>query len=244
MTHLWKVQDFESELQHLEKLAALRPNSPVLRAMQGAFVAKLQGVQDWSSESIVKLLDQADKLRVDASIKDRIVECIEKLSSASGAGAYRLTQGGQKVPSLSVYLTKADWGKLQEHHLVQDQLRLLAKRLNAMGVTSLKENTKVQAVAIVCHLQHALGHPAMSPHMLHSLRGDFEAIFKAEPPAPTPGCAAYPLDPRSLGEDWLRKAYGDESPECRDVPLAAFLRKAHSRACPWMSRAWLMRQDM
>ena len=55
MTHFFSLQDFQSELTHLEKLVTMLPDSPVVASMITTFSHKLQGVKTWSSESIVTL---------------------------------------------------------------------------------------------------------------------------------------------------------------------------------------------
>lgn len=115
---------------------------------------------------------------------------------------------------------------------IQDQLLVVAKRLVSMGVSSLRENTKCQAVANVVHQQQCLGKPKLHPHAIHSLLGDFQVLHQHEAMGKAngaPACQIYPSDPKQLGYQWLAQCYGQEVAACCTFPLAAMLKKARSK---------------
>ena len=122
-----------------------------------------------------------------------------------------------------------DWTLLHADVTVMDLLSVLAQRLAHMSVVSLKEHTKHQAVALILKIRNDQGKPAMTPHALHQLQKDFQALHKAATQGVAPGNGTYPPSPYDLGENWLQAAYGNDRPECRQISLAPWMNKAPVR---------------
>ena len=49
------------------------------------------------------------------------------------------------------YLTESDWSKFRQHILLMDAMALLIRRMKQMGLVSLKETCKKQALALLLH---------------------------------------------------------------------------------------------
>ena len=64
MTQFWTWEDFAKEMDHLQKLSSIRPDSPCVAAMRQTFCAKLAVVTTCTSEAIVKLLAGASLLHI------------------------------------------------------------------------------------------------------------------------------------------------------------------------------------
>ena len=79
MTQFWTLEDFTNEMDHLQKLSSIRPDSPCVAAMCQTFCAKLAAVTTWTSEAIVKLLEAAEKLTCQDALKLEIVKTIENV---------------------------------------------------------------------------------------------------------------------------------------------------------------------
>ena len=161
--------------------------------------------------------------------KTTLNQCVESLATAGTNHALALVHGGQKVHNLPAYLTSQDWSKLEADVTVMDLLTVLANRLAHMSVVSLKEHTKQQAVALVLKIRNDQGKPDMTPHALHNLQKDFQALHKAATQGLAPGNGTYPPRPMDLGENWLQAAYGNDRPDCCQVPLAPWMKKAPVR---------------
>ena len=56
MTQFWTWEDFAKEMDHLQKLSSIRPDSPCVAAMCQTFCAKLAVVTTCTNDAIVKLL--------------------------------------------------------------------------------------------------------------------------------------------------------------------------------------------
>ena len=126
MTHIFSLQDFQSELTHLEKLVTMLPDSPVVASMITTFSHKLQGVKTWSSESIVTLLLQAQALNIPEEHKGKILHTIQNLQA--GANSHmKLCNSGQMVDHLPSYFTQSEWAKLANHVSTDDKFRLISQ---------------------------------------------------------------------------------------------------------------------
>ena len=176
-------------------------------------------------ESICQMLGKAQASTIPESMKSGILDTIQNLST-SQASHLKLVNSGQTVPNLAPYLTHSDWTALTSYVTQTDQLQLLAKRLRAMGVESLKEATKGQAVGIMLMVQSGQGKPCLSPDSINAAVGDFTVVFQALPATTCPGAATYPANPDEMGEVWLRKAYPSEKPMGQEPCLAPWLKKA------------------
>ena len=130
-------QDLLQELDHLQNLCSMLPDSPLAASMASTFCTKLKSYQSWSSESICQMLGKAQASTIPESMKSGILDTIQNLST-SQASHLKLVNSGQTVPNLAPYLTHSDWTALTSYVTQTDQLQLLAKRLRAMGVQSLK----------------------------------------------------------------------------------------------------------
>ena len=176
-------------------------------------------------QNLCTMLPDSQACTIPESMKSGILDTIQNLST-SQASHLKLVNSGQTVPNLAPYLTHSDWTALTSYVTQTDQLQLLAKRLRAMGVQSLKEATKGQAVAIMLMVQSGQGKPCLSPDSINAAVGDFTVVFQALPATTCPGAATYPANPDEMGEVWLRKAYPSEKPMGQEPCLAPWLKKA------------------
>ncbi|CAK9000369.1 Uncharacterized protein SCF082_LOCUS6462 [Durusdinium trenchii] len=229
MSHLWKIEDFLAEITHLQELCARRPGSTVVQTLLNTLCQRLQAVDTWASEAIIQLLDHVEKSTLPETEKATLNQCVESLATASNNHALTLAHGGQKVHNFPAYLTSQDWTLLHADVTVMDLLSVLAQRLAHMSVVSLKGHTKHQAVALILKIRNDQGKPAMTPHALHQLQKDFQALHKAANQGVAPGNGTYPPRPNDLGENWLQAAYGNDRPECRHISLAPWMKKAPVR---------------
>ena len=231
MSTLWKVQDFLAELVHLQKLCQLLPDEAQHGPMVTAFLLKAQAVQKWSSQDIVALLEKAQELNFTASMSNQLKDGITKLCQNEGSHV-KLVQAAQVVSNLAPYLTEEDWLQLGNKRSQVCQLTVLAQRLRAMGLTSLKEDTKCQAVALWLYSHVELkGMPEPQATTLHTMVAEFQAVFQSLDPNPAvPSLHTYPDNPATLPEDWTKKAYGEERPWCKVVHLALWKKKVPLRS--------------
>ena len=75
MTHLWKVSDFQAEIQHLAKLVEKRPNSQVVETMTTTLCSKISAVDIWTTQAIVTMLEEVEAHHFPADLASHQVEC-------------------------------------------------------------------------------------------------------------------------------------------------------------------------
>ena len=230
MSSLWKTEDFLAELLHLQKLCHLLPDEAQHGPMVTAFLLKAQAVQKWNSQDIVALLEKTQELNFSPGMSSQLKDGITKLCQNEGSHV-KLVQAGQIVSNLAPYLTEEDWLQLANKRSQVCQLTVLAQRLREMGLTSLKEDTKSQAVALWLYSHVELqGLPEPQATTLHTMVAEFQAVFQSLPPNPSvPSLHTYPDNLAALPEDWKKKAYGSEEPAGRIVHLQLWKKKVRLR---------------
>ena len=175
MTAAWKLEDFQAELAHLEELHKIRPDSQILQNMANTVCKRIQAIDVWTAHGVLGLTSKAEALQVPAAIKAQLTEAIEASCAQQGTSHLKLTNAGQVVQDITPYLTKDDWTKLESSMSQQDCMVILAKRLVAMGLTGLKEQTSHQAIGLLRYLGHLANRPDLSPSQANQAVKDFVA---------------------------------------------------------------------
>ena len=207
MTAAWKLEDFQAELAYLEDLHKIRPDSDILQNMANTICKRIQAIDVWTAHGLLGLTSKAEALQVPPTIKDQLAKAIETSCAKQGSSHLKLTNAGQIVQDITPYLTQDDWTKLESSMPQQDCMVILAKRLVAMGLTGLKEQTTHQVIGLLRYLGHLANRPDLSPSQANQAVKDFVAVFKAEPPLPVAGQALYPSNPWTHGI-WARAGLG------------------------------------
>ena len=87
---------FQEELTHLEHLAKIVPDSPVVASMLSTFLTRMKANQCWTSQAIVALLGQATNIQLPEPMHKQLMETIQSLQCATG-GHMKLANAGQHV---------------------------------------------------------------------------------------------------------------------------------------------------
>ena len=175
MSHLWTIPDFKEELTHLAALQQKRAGSPVVQCLVSTWCAKIQAVTTWTSSGILDIMNHVDSLSLPDDLKARLHECLEQLTIGS-TQAIKVIKAGQVIHNLPGYMSPADWTHLESNATIYDHMHVIAKRLATMGVVSLRENTKAQAVALALYCQSQLGKPEPNAMVIHSCLADFQSL--------------------------------------------------------------------
>ena len=233
MSHLWTNADFKQELTHLAALHNRKPGSPVVQNMATSWCVKIHAVTSWNSTGILELMNHLDTLVLADDLKSKLNACLEELTIGSSQ-AVKVIKAGQLIHNLPAYISAADWAKLEATATLYDHMHVIAQRLVAMSVISLRENTKAQGVALSLYCQSQLGKPEPNAMTIHNCLNDFQALHKQclaemkEPPAAP--IRVYPSNPQDLGATWLQQVYGQDSLPGKQVPMAAWLQKVACRS--------------
>jgi hypothetical protein len=222
MAHQWSNEDFCHELEHVAKLLQERPNSMVGHTALGTLKQRLQGVPTWSPSALSDLYGKVKATTLPDPLKEQIMEVMDSLD-ANNQTNLQLSTKPQSLHNLPPYLTQADWDKLHGGHLMVDGLRVLCERLKALGVKSMKEDTKRECIAVLLHVKCTVQKQAMpNPWQIYYMVNDLVKVFgntKSEK-CQVLGLLAYPALPTSLPQAFLQKAYGNEKPAMEEVSLS------------------------
>ena len=144
-------------------LAELRANEQLLEArnmdenlakgLTQQATYKLSKMNGLTSPDAVMLLDHLQASKLPTAMKDAIIQELDTLMvSAKGNIAAKVTSTASACDHLNKYLTQEDWSQLESTNSCEGAI-VLAKRLKATGVKSIKETTKRAAVAILLCIQ-------------------------------------------------------------------------------------------
>jgi hypothetical protein len=99
--------------------------------------------------------------------------------------------------------------------------------MKQMGLVSLTETCKKQALALLLHWSTEHGKPLPGPWQIYFVVKDFQALFTCtNVPCSVGSLETYPWNPLDMGEDWIGKVYGEhEKPACSEVHLAMYFDK-------------------
>ena len=222
MSHQWSNEDFCSELEHVAKLLAERPNSVVGNSALGALKQRLQGVPGWTASGLTELYGKVKAAALPGQLKDNIMEVMDALS-VSQESNLQLQVKAQSLTNLPPYLTLADWEKLNASQSYLGGMRILCERLKALGIKSMKEDTKKCVIALLLHVKTTVQkQPLPSNWAVYYMVNDLVSVFASTSSAgcQVPGMKTYPMSPSQLSTTFLEKAYGTEKPAMQELPLS------------------------
>ena len=127
--------------------------------------------------SFLQLMKGVEAMDMGAELKSKILQSLDQMGSTS-ASATKLVASPQTMPCISAYFTNKDWDALNEASMLSDAVQTVVSRLKAVGLRSLKEDTKKQACALLLWWMSQKGMAAPSPATVrHGLLADFQALF-------------------------------------------------------------------
>ena len=101
------------------------------------------------NEKMGSVLEAIDDSNLPPQQKEFLLKPLDGTAMASRN--FKLSKGQQGVSHLPNYLTESDSSKFRQHILLMDAMALLIRRMKQMGLVSLKETCKKQALALLLH---------------------------------------------------------------------------------------------
>jgi len=201
----WSCQDFQQELLDMERLYSLRPDAPLVPKMVESLLGKVQGITTLSASNLLTLT-QALKEYPD-KYKEQLQSRFEERALNETSSALKLQTQPQILTTVYNYLNESEWKTVQGKG-PSDTMPLIARRLKACGLKSLKETTKKHCVAVVLHCMLQRGEVRPPSTELYQLVCYFQDTFHActQPPL-TASLSKYPTKPMHLGEEFVQKLY-------------------------------------
>ena len=225
----WTAEDFIQELSSIQKLASLRPGTDVETKLVVQLQDRMKHHPGWTADQLCKMIEAVTQSSLSGSNKDSLLKALDEAAcpTVSAQSQVKLTSKPQTLVQIFNYLSKEDWAKL-ECSSSWDSTVVMAERLRRCGLTSLKEETKKWATAIIVQLQIKRANIAPTYDQVYYLAEQLHKVFlNTSVTKKASGCTVYPLHPGEMGQAFLEQAYEEgDPPEARDLPgLAA--RVAH-----------------
>ena len=162
---------------------------------------KVEGIQNLSPSSFVRLCDAVGKSNLPSEIKNELEDCLEAKAAASIQGPARLQTMPQSMTMPFSYLSQSEWQQLQLGYNKVESTNIIIKRIKACGLKSVREDTKKGITAFLVCLRLKAGHPLPSKQEMYDLAGFVHDTFMACAVQPLhAGLARYPPSPYDTGE--------------------------------------------
>lgn len=198
---LWHADDLAKEIADMEVISMRNRGSELLPRMKDSLKSKVNGIQNLSPSSFVKLCDAIGKSTLPPEIKKELEDCLEAKAASSIQGPAKLQTMPQSMTMPFNYLSQSEWQQLQSGFNKVEATTLVCRRVKLCGLKSMKEDTKKHIAAFLVCLQMNAGSPMLSKPEMYKLANDVHATFNACQVQPLhPGLAKYPPSPYDIGQ--------------------------------------------
>lgn len=197
----WSLDDLLKEIQDLEALHALRPESKLVTNLLKGLETKVKAMDCLTPSMLVKLTEALNASKLPAEIKQSLQDLVEARAVEANAGTLKLQSQPQLMVSLQNYMSAKEWKALEQAPFTQ-AMQLCVRRMKAVGIRSMKETTKKHVVALVIHLMLQRGEPKPPGPEIYKMGVYLLDSLKASKQQPlVPGLATYPDKPLEISTD-------------------------------------------
>lgn len=200
----WSVDDLLKEINDLETLHSMRPDSLLVTNLLKGLETKVKAMGVLTPCMLVKLLERLDKCALPDHTKKGLQDLVEGKAVEANAGSLKLQNQPQLLVSLHNYLSATEWDAVQSAPLTQ-AIQICVRRMRAIGLRSMKEQTKKHVLALLLYLMLQRGEPKppgteiykMGVYLLDSLKASKQEAL-------VPGLACYPEKPSDISSmPWI-----------------------------------------
>lgn len=219
----WTSKDFVNELKDVEKLLSFNAAPMLQDSLLGALLRKVDLTSQLMPSDFVIMLEAVDSSALEGDKKTKLKDELMRRAAENqqDSGGNQVVRKPQSLVNIVAYLTQKEL-----EHLMTGEITLapyiIIRRLKLAGMTSMKEDTKRAAVSLLA--QSMLWHGMQMPDADYTYRmaAQLTSLFgSTKVESKVPALKAYPESPTDLGEDWLRKVYGEEAPCLKSLPQLA-----------------------
>ena len=179
----------------------------------------MNGIQNLSPSSFVRLSDALGKSTLPSEIKKELEECLEAKAASSIQGPARLQTMPQSMTMPFNYLAQSERQQLQGGFNKVEATTLVCRRVKLCGLKSMKEDTKKHIASFLVCLQMKAGSPLPSKHEMYKLANDVHTTFTTCQIQPLhAGLAKYPPSPYDIGQAFLEACYHADNLPLRTPP--------------------------
>ena len=149
----WCARDFIAELSSIEKLVSMRPSSDI----QPKLVTQLRDRlvhSRWTADELCSMVQSVGACSLSDISKDTLLKALDDAAcpTLASQSQVKLTSKPQTLVQIFNYLSKQDWTRMASSSS-WDSTVIMSERLKRCGLTSLKEETKKWATAVILNLQ-------------------------------------------------------------------------------------------
>ena len=216
----WTAKDFVAELGDVEKLLSFNAAQTLQDSLVTALLKKTSCSQGLMASDFVTMLEAVEKSSLDDEkkqwLKDKLME--KAASSQEGQSGTKIVKSPQSLTNVPAYLTKDELQQLMTGEISKAP-HIVVARLRMIGLTSLEEDTKRSCVALL--VQSMLWHGMQMPDgdYTYMLTTQFTRLFQtSQVKSNVAPCKTYPDSPKDMGDEWIRKVYGDDAPCLKTLP--------------------------
>jgi hypothetical protein len=157
-----------------QKIGERTSAASILQRMYNSLVEKLKCCH-LNATMALSLLEAIDDSNLPPEKKEFLLKALDGTAMASSN--FKRSKCQQGVSHLPNYFSESDWAKFRKHTSLMGAMAVLIRRMKQMGLVSLTETCKKQALALLLHWSTEHGKPLPGPWQIYFVVKDFQALF-------------------------------------------------------------------
>ena len=214
---MWTVEDFVKELQDIQALAAVRQSPEMEKSLIQQLEKRMQHHTSWSPGNLCQIMKHVQESSLNEENRKSLLTLLDAKAcgTVQDAANYKVTKVGHALVHIENYMSTKDWEVLSQGTQWEATL-CMAKRLRALGMTALKEETKKVCTALLVYMGYQQTKVFPNYWAIYHLSQSLHDCFLQVPiGVAVAGVVSFPEDPRQLGDAYVQAAYKDDAPEAR-----------------------------
>ena len=225
----WTVGDFKLELENIQMLMKVRKSPEMAQSLLNQLKTKLES-HKWTATSLCEMMEACSACGLEDEHKEALLVVLEKTASSSvqADSNLKLASKPQSLIHIMNYMSAKDWDAMLAGNS-WDCIILVAKRLRACGMVSLREDSKKWCTAFLVAVEMQKSGTAPPYDEIYRWSVSLHEAFVNLPNSNVPARNIYPEHPSKLGNDWILSVYGpDDAPAPKDMPGLAAQVQSHT----------------
>ena len=205
------------ELQDIQALAAVRQSPEMEKSLIQQLEKRMQHHTSWSPGNFCQIMKHVQESSLNEENRKSLLTLLDAKAcgTVQDAANYKVTKVGHALVHIENYMSTKDWEVLSQGTQWEATL-CMAKRLRALGMTALKEETKKVCTALLVYMGYQQTKVFPNYWAIYHLSQSLHDCFLQVPiGVAVAGVVSFPEDPRQLGDAYVQAAYKDDAPEAR-----------------------------
>ena len=226
----WTVGDFKLELENIQMLMKVRKSPEMAQSLLNQLKTKLES-HKWTATSLCEMMEACSACGLEDEHKEALLVVLEKTASSrvQADSNLKLASKPQSLIHIMNYMSAKDWDAMLAGNS-WDCIILVAKRLRACGMVSLREDSKKWRAAFLVAVEMQKSGTAPPYDEIYRWSVSLHEAFVNLPNSNVPARNIYPEHPNQLGNDWILSVSGpDNAPAPKDCQVWQLRFKATHR---------------